>query len=95
MRDDISFVSLFGVPTTDDRHNGEPHWPRALSKLRAAAYCSVTPQMFDRMIEDGSMPKASKFYQLQRWDRHAVDKALDALFKVEPSAYDEVIEFAP
>ncbi|ODM75372.1 hypothetical protein A6X20_11405 [Bradyrhizobium elkanii] len=48
--------------------------------MRAAAYCGVTPKVFEQMIADGLMPGPSKFYHLQRWDRCAIDKALSEIF---------------
>ncbi|MDA9437234.1 hypothetical protein [Bradyrhizobium sp. CCBAU 51627] len=71
-----------------------PHWPRGLSRLRAAGYIGVTPQAFMRMVYDGRMPKPKKIDGAVRWDKLAVDRAFDVLFDTETNlAGEEVIEF--
>jgi hypothetical protein len=50
--------------------------PRLLSGKDAAAYCSVTPETFSRWVASGAMPKAVIG---RRWDRKAIDLALDKL----------------
>lgn len=72
-----------------------PHWPRGLSRLRAAAYIGVTPQAFMRMVHDGRMPKPKKIDAAVRWDKLAVDRAFDMLFDIETNlAGEEVYEFS-
>ena len=66
--------------------------PRCLSRTEAAAYCGLTPAglslWIDRELVPGPMPGTRK------WDRLAVDRAIDKLSGVESqmesvSAYDE------
>ncbi len=77
----------------NDNQRGAPYWPRGMSRLRAAFYCGVTPQSFDRMVADGAMPASTPIQGRSLWDRFAVDKALDALFGTNPQG-EETFEFA-
>jgi predicted DNA-binding transcriptional regulator AlpA len=80
-------------PANDN--NRTPHWPRGLSRLRAAAYIGVTPQAFDRMVAEEQMPPRTKIGGVWRWDKLAVDRNFDALFNTQTDlAGEEVIEFA-
>jgi hypothetical protein len=74
--------------------NGFPHWPRGLSRLRAAAYVGVGPGIFDRLVAEGKLPNPRFIYHLRRWDLRAVDRALDALFGSEGTdGPEEIWEF--
>lgn len=77
------------TPANDN--NRTPHWPRGLSRLRAAAYIGVTPQAFDRMVAEGQMPEPMKFGGVRRWDKLAVDRAFDSLFGTETDLAGEEI----
>ncbi|MDH2341535.1 hypothetical protein [Bradyrhizobium sp. SSUT77] len=71
-----------------------PHWPRGLSRLRAAAYIGVTPQAFDRMVTSEEMPKPKMIGGVRRWDKLAIDRAFDAIFGTQTdSAGEEVYDF--
>lgn len=48
--------------------------PRLMSGSEAAAYCGVTPATWSKWVADGSMPKPVIG---RRWDRKAIDLALD------------------
>jgi hypothetical protein len=48
--------------------------PRLMSGKDAAAYCSVTPETFSKWVASGVMPKAVIG---RRWDKKAIDLALD------------------
>jgi hypothetical protein len=48
--------------------------PRLMSGKDAAAYCGVTPVTFSKWVAAGVMPKAVIG---RRWDRKAIDLALD------------------
>jgi hypothetical protein len=50
--------------------------PRLMSGKDAAAYCSVTPETFSKWVASGVMPKAVIG---RRWDKKAIDLALDKL----------------
>lgn len=80
-------------PANDN--NRTPHWPRGLSRLRAAAYIGVTPQAFDRMVAEEKMPPRTKIGGVWRWDKLAIDRHFDALFNTQTDlAGEEIIEFA-
>jgi hypothetical protein len=72
-----------------------PHWPRGLTKPRAAAYVGVNIKDFDRLLNDGLMPKPKRVYHRQLWDRFALDRAFDMLDGGQPMSADreEIIEF--
>lgn len=55
--------------------------PRGLSRVEAAAYVCVSPSFFDRMIEEGAMPKPKRILntRVMVWDRLALDAAFAAL----------------
>lgn len=65
--------------------------PRLLSRAEAAAYCSLSAAGFDNWIAAGRLPPAIP--GTHRWDRKAIDAALDKISKLaptnEPSAYDQ------
>jgi predicted DNA-binding transcriptional regulator AlpA len=53
------------------------HLPRILSKADAAAYCGLTEAGFDGWIRTGKLPPAMP--GTRRWDKVAVDQAIDRL----------------
>lgn len=58
--------------------------PRLMSGADAAAYCGVTPVTFSKWVSAGHMPKPVIG---RRWDRKAIDLALDKASGIEaPSA---------
>lgn len=77
----------------NDNVRGAPYWPRGLSRLRAAFYCGMTPQAFDRLVTKGDIPKSTRVEGRQLWDRFQVDKSLDALFGTN-SQGEETYSFA-
>lgn len=54
------------------------HCPRGLSRLEAARYIGVSAGTFDRLVEDGSMPKPKRVRTRLVWDRVELDFAFDA-----------------
>jgi hypothetical protein len=50
---------------------------RLLSRLRAAAYCDLSPGTFSNWVAAGRLPRPLP--GTRRWDRHAIDIALDKL----------------
>lgn len=47
--------------------------PRALTRVQAAAYISVSPCKFDDMVETGLMPRPRKIGSRKAWDRVELD----------------------
>ena len=63
--------------------------PRGMSRETAAAYCGLKPEGFDNWVRSGLLPP--KMPGTNRWDRKAIDMALDRLSNIKqdaPSAYD-------
>jgi excisionase family DNA binding protein len=54
-----------------------PVQPRLMTKQEAAAYCAVTPSRFYQLVKAGTLPSAVP--GTTRYDRIAIDKALDKL----------------
>jgi len=66
--------------------------PRLLTKSEAATYCRCSLSAFDDWIRRGIMP--GSIPGTHRWDRKAIDRALDKLSGIVPqsdtaTAYDE------
>lgn len=57
--------------------------PRLLSRAQAAAYCSLSLQGFSQWVKQGRLPRP--ILGTARWDRKAIDAALDALSGIETS----------
>lgn len=53
--------------------------PRGLSRVQAAIYIGVSPTLFDVMVGDGRMPKATRINTRLVWDRWRLDEAFAAL----------------
>jgi len=53
--------------------------PRGLSRAQAAAYIGVSPTLFDEMVADGRMPKATRINSRVVWDRLKLDEAFAGL----------------
>ena len=54
--------------------------PRLVSREAAAAYVSVSPNIFDQMVNDGKMPRPKLLGGRRRaWDVRALDSAVDNL----------------
>lgn len=53
--------------------------PRGLCRAEAAAYLGISPNTFDRMVEDGRMPGPKRINSRKVWDRLALDVAFVAL----------------
>ncbi len=60
--------------------------PRGLSRSEAAAYIGVGVTKFDRMIDDGQMPRPKVLGGRRVWDRMALDIAFAALPDEEGAA---------
>lgn len=57
--------------------------PRILTRGTAAAYCSIKPGTFDHWVSLGRLPKPLP--GTKRWDRLAIDAALDRLSGLVPA----------
>ena len=55
--------------------------PRGLSLVQAASYWGVSPGTFKTLVKRGQAPAPKKIPGLDRniWDRHVLDRAMDAL----------------
>jgi predicted DNA-binding transcriptional regulator AlpA len=54
--------------------------PRLICREAAAAYISVAAGTFDKMVEDGRMPRAKRLSEGRvAWDVRALDAAIDSL----------------
>ncbi len=53
--------------------------PRGLSREEAARYVGISTTTFDRLIEDGRMPKPARIGKRTVWDRHKIDAAFSDL----------------
>jgi predicted DNA-binding transcriptional regulator AlpA len=54
--------------------------PRLVSREAAAAYVCVSPNTFDKMVDDGRMPRPRLLGGKRRaWDVRALDAAVDQL----------------
>ena len=62
--------------------SGAHNLPRMLTREQAAAHCGVTYSGFGTWMAKGLVPKAVK--GTRRWDRIALDLALDAKSGVKP-----------
>lgn len=52
---------------------------RGLNRVEAAEYIGVGVTLFDRMVEDGRMPKPKAVERRLIWDRIQLDEAFEAL----------------
>jgi excisionase family DNA binding protein len=64
--------------------------PRGLSREQAAAYLGISAGTFSDMVADGRTPAPKVINRRLVWDRHAIDRAFDALPEREP----EKLQFA-
>lgn len=63
--------------------------PRMMTKEQVALYLQVSPDHVDILEDTGMLPGRIKLGRLVRWDRRAVDLALDRASGIErPSAQD-------
>lgn len=56
-----------------------PPAARLLSRVQAANYIGVSPVTFDRVMDEGSMPKPKRIFSRKVWDVRKLDSAIDAL----------------
>lgn len=54
--------------------------PRLISRETAAAYLSVAPGTFDKMVQEGRMPRGKRVSEGRvAWDVRSLDEAIDLL----------------
>nr|WP_174800066.1 hypothetical protein [Methylobacterium currus] len=53
--------------------------PRGLSRIEAAAFVGVSPNLFDEMVRDGRMPQPKLVNARVIWDRIKVEAHFEAL----------------
>ena len=63
--------------------------PRGLSRVQAATYIGVSPNLFDVMVKDGRMPKPTHINTRTVWDRLRLDGAFAALSDTGMDGDDE------
>ena len=54
-----------------------PYWPRLLRQSKAAQYCDMTTQAFEKAVASGELPMPKLVAGNERWDRVEIDKMLD------------------
>lgn len=55
--------------------------PRGLRREQAAHYVGVSPSHFDRLVEEGVLPRANNLKGCKVWDRYKIDKTLDSVWE--------------
>lgn len=67
----------------------QPHIPpRGLSRVEAARYIGISPGTFDRLVEEGIMPKPKRVRARLIYDRLELDAAFDALGEAQEVSND-------
>jgi len=56
-----------------------PPTRRGLTREESADYLSISPNMFDRLVAEGLMPKRVQVYSRKVWDVRRIDSLFDAL----------------
>jgi hypothetical protein len=73
MRDSAAFAGLAAIK-------------RGLSRGEAAYVVGVGTTLFDKMVDDGRIPKPARINGRVLWDKVQLDRALDRLFDSTPDA---------
>jgi hypothetical protein len=60
---------------------------RGLSRGEAAEYVGTGTTLFDRLVEEGIMPKGIKVFGRVIWDIRQLDPAMDRLFDLNPDPF--------
>ena len=53
--------------------------PRGLSRCEAAAYIGISTTLFDRLVQEGRMPRPKRIGARTIWDRQALDLAFASI----------------
>ncbi len=62
--------------------------PKGLSRIEAAAFIGISPNLFDQLVADGRMPQPKLINARVIWDRVKVETYFEALPEREPAAGD-------
>ncbi|GIK49601.1 MAG: hypothetical protein BroJett013_22980 [Alphaproteobacteria bacterium] len=65
-----------------------PWLPRGMNRTQAAAYIGVSAGTFDKLVDDGRMPKPLRIGARVIFDRWKLDAAFEALGEDEPNDFD-------
>jgi hypothetical protein len=57
--------------------------PRLMTRSEAAAYCGLSPEAFSQWVGSGRVPHALP--GTKRWDRVAIDRAIDRASGILPA----------
>lgn len=71
-------------PSVTPPEAGSALAPRLLSKSEAAAYCNLSLSGFGEWVRVGRLPNSIP--HTHRWDRRAIDQALDRLSGIASSS---------
>lgn len=52
---------------------------RGLTRAEAAQYIGISPNTFDKLVNDGAMPQPKRVFSRKIWDLRALDSAFDLL----------------
>lgn len=53
-----------------------PHWPAAMKRTTAAAYCDLSEAAFERAVLTGQLPQPVNLAGREHWRKDAIDAAL-------------------
>lgn len=53
-----------------------PHWPAAMRRQKAAAYCDLSVPEFEREVAAGRLPSPVQLGRHEHWSKAQLDKAL-------------------
>ncbi len=75
-------------------HALAPNDRRVLSRAEAASYVGVSPGHFSKLVEASTMPNSLPTYgRTRRWDRNAIDQALDRASGTTTSTKDALTAY--
>lgn len=60
-------------------HDSLSYPPRGFSREEAARYVGISTTTFDKLVEDGRMPRPARIGKRTVWDRYKVDAAFSDL----------------
>lgn len=72
-------TSMHAYHTIGLIHALPPTSRRGFDRKEAASYVGISPTHFDKLVRIGTMPQPVEFLGRKIWDRHALDRTLDAL----------------
>lgn len=75
-------------------HDPRAYPPRGLSREEAAWYVGIGATTFDRLVEDGRMPKPKRIGKRTVWDRFKLDAAFAELDEDRENYFDAGLKVA-